>query len=179
METKICSHCKEEKQLLEFGKDKNRKDGLCANCITCARSIAKKWRDNNLEYARKSNRENAQKNRTSRRASAKKYYDNNKVLASNRVLKLRYKVTDEQLAEMRKINKCPICGIEAVHEYSGRGCKKGKIVIDHEHETGNVRGFICSHCNTVLGMVRDNVSYLENAIQYLKNSQKENLYATN
>lgn len=48
-------------------------------------------------------------------------------------------------------------------------CKKpGKLVVDHCHASGCVRGLLHSTCNAALGMFRDNVEHLQNAIAYLK-----------
>jgi len=41
MNLKTCCRCKEEKQRSEFGKDKNRKDGLCPVCRECRRQYNK------------------------------------------------------------------------------------------------------------------------------------------
>ncbi len=40
--------------------------------------------------------------------------------------------------------------------------------IDHCHETGVVRGLLCSNCNVGLGNFKDNGEYLEAAYMYLK-----------
>ena len=40
-------------------------------------------------------------------------------------------------------------------------------VVDHDHRTGRVRGFLCQRCNVVLGMARDDPSILRSAIRYL------------
>jgi len=42
-----------------------------------------------------------------------------------------------------------------------------RLVIDHCHDSGIVRGLLCSHCNTMLGFARDNTKTLESAIDYL------------
>ena len=57
--------------------------------------------------------------------------------------------------------KCKICG-DDMH--------KGKrgFCVDHDHKTGKVRGILCNHCNSGLGMFKDNTKSLENAIKYLK-----------
>lgn len=54
--------------------------------------------------------------------------------------------------------KCEICG--------GRDGRE--LCVDHNHETGEVRGLLCSTCNTGLGHFKDSVEKLGNAIQYLK-----------
>ena len=46
-------------------------------------------------------------------------------------------------------------------------CRKVKAtVVDHSHENGRVRGFICQHCNVSLNLI-ENKEALERAIKYL------------
>lgn len=44
-------------------------------------------------------------------------------------------------------------------------------VVDHCHTTGKVRGVLCSQCNLLLGMAKDNQQILLNAVEYLKASK--------
>lgn len=44
------------------------------------------------------------------------------------------------------------------------------LCVDHCHTTGNIRGLLCNRCNILLSRAKDNVSILQNAIQYLKDS---------
>ena len=60
---------------------------------------------------------------------------------------------------VKQDNKCAICG---------ESFDSVIPVVDHNHNTGIVRGLLCSKCNTLLGMAKDNISILENAIIYLK-----------
>jgi len=50
---------------------------------------------------------------------------------------------------------CAICG------------ESEKLVIDHNHQPGEVRGVLCSGCNTGIGMLGDSVSRLTAAASYL------------
>lgn len=41
------------------------------------------------------------------------------------------------------------------------------LVVDHNHDTGEVRGLLCSECNTGLGLLQDNPLILQSGIGYL------------
>ena len=45
-----------------------------------------------------------------------------------------------------------------------------QLVLDHDHETLEFRGFLCHACNTGIGKLGDNLDGLERAMTYLKNS---------
>ena len=75
----------------------------------------------------------------------------------NLKLQARYGISlDEYEGMARRQN-----GVCAVCEVSG------KLHVDHEHETGRVRGLLCGSCNRALGLLKDNVDSLKKAIDYL------------
>jgi len=47
-----------------------------------------------------------------------------------------------------------------------------KIHVDHCHKSGKVRGIIHSSCNLLLGLCKDDITFLKKAIRYLKKHQK-------
>lgn len=45
-----------------------------------------------------------------------------------------------------------------------------RLVIDHCHTSGKVRGLLCSNCNSGLGLLGDNITNLKRAVLYLQNN---------
>lgn len=52
------------------------------------------------------------------------------------------------------------------------GGKTARMAIDHDHDTGKVRGLLCSNCNTGLGLFEDNIEQLKTAIDYLLKAKR-------
>lgn len=67
-----------------------------------------------------------------------------------------YGVHWSRLSAMLK-GDCQLCGRS--HD---------KMHVDHDHETGEFRGILCSRCNTGLGLFLDSVEMLKKAIVYLE-----------
>ena len=60
---------------------------------------------------------------------------------------------------------CAICQVEISETLEYRG--KRSAVVDHNHDTGDVRGILCSMCNKMLGHARESTDILYKAIVYL------------
>lgn len=74
-------------------------------------------------------------------------------------LKRRYNITPEQYFDLLKIqdNACAIC----------RRQSKRKLAVDHDHISGEIRGLLCTSCNTGIGLLQDCPHVLNNALKYL------------
>lgn len=73
-------------------------------------------------------------------------------------LKTRYNLTPEEVKEMKATQNqlCAICKQEPKHWH-----------IDHDHETGKVRGMLCGPCNMAIGLLKDNPKIIKEALKYV------------
>jgi hypothetical protein len=62
--------------------------------------------------------------------------------------------------------RCALC--RSVMDLAPGKVGSGSAVLDHDHKTGAVRGWIHSRCNLGLGYFRDEVPTLKKAIKYLE-----------
>lgn len=65
---------------------------------------------------------------------------------------------------------------EACNEF---GKKRNGITLDHNHKTKKFRGWLCSNCNTALGLVKENPEILKALIKYLEINKKSSLIDSN
>lgn len=74
-----------------------------------------------------------------------------------------YGITEEQYQEMlkRQDGKCAICD-----------SPDKKLVIDHDHLTGKVRGLLCNQCNKGIGSLQDKIWVILGAVNYLAKHNK-------
>jgi len=72
---------------------------------------------------------------------------------------------------------------EAVEQICGHTCyicgreesENKRLAIDHCHETGDIRGLLCSKCNKALGLLGDDIDTLKRAIEYLADPPADKL----
>lgn len=133
-----CTICKIEKSIDNFYKDSGKTLGYGYKCKPCH---DKEWR----------------KRQAVRMADP----EDHAYLMRNRyfyTLKMKYGVTRDQFEDMikKQDNRCAIC-LKILK----------KFVIDHNHETGKVRGILCWSCNTLLGMAGDDIAILKRSVKYL------------
>lgn len=76
-----------------------------------------------------------------------------KVCRAARTRSRKYGITFEQALQIPKT--CEACHREV------------KLFVDHDHDTGDFRGWLCHDCNAALGRVNDNIQRLHQLIDYL------------
>ena len=85
--------------------------------------------------------------------------------------KHKYGITQDEYERLfaEQDGRCAICReAETTKDRTGR--VRARLSIDHDHETGRIRGLLCHHCNAALGhakeseyRLRDMAAYLERA----------------
>jgi Recombination endonuclease VII len=143
-ETKKCNECNQQKSLMLFYKDKNSLGGLRPNCKECKDAKTIQWRNLNRERYNESAR-----------------IHNRRRYPASRLQ--RYGLTHEEYQTMliNQNNRCAIC----------KKLPQGKrpLVVDHHHETKEVRGLLCYGCNRAIAIF-DNLLLLQACGKYLKKS---------
>lgn len=86
----------------------------------------------------------------------------------DRQLMKSFGLTQDQYDQMLKDQNggCAICGRPETSK--SRTQKIKAMSVDHDHETGAVRGLLCFECNTGIGKLGDSIERLEAAIRYLR-----------
>jgi hypothetical protein len=67
--------------------------------------------------------------------------------------------------------RCACCGAAA--NRSGK-----RLFVDHDHQTGAIRGVICNECNRGIGALGDSVEGVRRALNYLERAQQRPLAAS-
>ncbi len=142
-----CNKCNTERVLLNNGR---------YVCPECQRQAAKESYHKNKKPLTLKQKENKKIANLKWKHTVKDNGFTNQQLST---FKHRYKINGEELSNLieEQNNKCAICNIELTKEF----------LIDHCHKTNKVRGLLCRDCNFAIGLFKDNVKTLENAIQYL------------
>jgi hypothetical protein len=142
--TKRCTKCGQTKPITDFGVVSRRPDGRNCQCKPCVKEYTRVYRKGPV-----------------RRAWVKK--------ARRKMdFSYRYGLTVDQYDDLlaKQGHTCAIC---RTTKPLGRW---GRFVVDHDHDTGKVRGLLCNSCNVALGRLGDTVEGLSRAMMYIKNVSK-------
>jgi hypothetical protein len=159
--SQVCSKCLEELPKTSFSKDKSKKTGIHTVCKPCQ----KKQKDSRKDEAKKVRKAHYEKNKEKSSLYHKEKNSNPKVKSYNKEkhLKKTYNLTLDEV-EALKVKQKFRCAICKTHE---EDCSRKTLFVDHNHKTGEIRGLLCSQCNSALGLMYDSKEILNNAIEYL------------
>lgn len=171
---RTCIDCKLTKPVADFHGKGSAKDGTPkyqSYCRKCA-NIRRTARGRNPEVARRASRKHQTANSEliAQRQAARRANDITiKFAESDRHLWRKYGITRQEWGQriIDQEYRCAICRMELDLASSTRSNTSVKTCVDHDHDTGMVRGILCDFCNKGLGMFHDDVGLLESAIKYL------------
>ena len=143
-----CTRCKSDKECSDFYPSTLRT--FTTWCKECVKTVNKAWAVRNPDKVRARVRTYHRKHRAERSDYAKW-----------RRLQNKYSLTKDQYTVMlaHQEHRCAICDGSLVNQ--------PRVSVDHNHDTGKVRGILCNTCNRGIGLLKDNPAVLTRAAQYV------------
>lgn len=158
-----CTRCDKTKPISEFHKSSSKR-GHMTWCKKCQAEY-----NTGIYYHERGGKERMKR-------YSKEYY--HRRLAKdpnwhrNQHLKQRYGITIEDYDRMLKEQggRCKICQTPGVKSIilGDRHNRYHRLYIDHDHETGEIRGLLCYHCNIVLGHLFDDLERARAVVKHLE-----------
>ena len=143
-ECELEAHNEEELELFVFNKQSKYNREL--RCKECRDRTTKEWSQGNIDQ---------------RKEHKKKWQDKNNKYHREYNLQRNYglSITEWDAMYVAQDGRCTICK---------KSIDADKMHTDHNHDTGEVRGLLCSKCNMLLGLADDSTTTLQAAITYLE-----------
>lgn len=91
--------------------------------------------------------------------------------------KYRYANGDSYAVRLKKLYGLSVDEYEQMYAEANGKCQvcstpeeelSKRLAVDHCHQTGKIRGLLCSKCNTALGQLNDNLETISALYSYLK-----------
>ncbi len=167
-----CRECQSERERARYHKNPEKKAEYQRKNKERIRAYMwgdhmKKWskeyrtknRERLTEYTREYRMKDPQRHNTYMRD----YYRKNPEKLKNQHCLACHGITYQKKSEMIEAQgfKCLICGIDL------RTLPDIQTHIDHNHVTGEIRSILCHGCNTAIGLMKEDIQILNNAIQYI------------
>lgn len=126
-------------------------------------AASRKWEKEHPEIKRMYDKKYRTANREKTLMANKKWRNANPKKDIKRHLMAHYNMTVDEYNFMfeSQQGKCAICG-----QHQSELTKA--LFVDHNHETGKIRGLLCSKCNAGIGFFHDDIALLNIAIEYLE-----------
>lgn len=126
----------------------------------------KRNRKSILKKCKRYRKENSVKIRVYNKRYSKDHPEINCISATRYRLK-KYGITPEDYDAMyvRQEGKCAICRQPETNKLKG---STARLSVDHNHQTGKIRGLLCNLCNTGLGKFKDSCKLLKAAALYVR-----------
>jgi len=160
---KRCKVCGVTKALDDFYKATGAQDGHRSECKACNLARKKLWYSENREAVIAKVKEWQATNRDRHNAYQREYRRTRGPAMREGHLRRTFGLSQANYDDLlpKQGGGCRICGR-----------KPGKVAlhVDHDHETGEIRGLLCVSCNNALGQFHDDPRLLARAIEYVDDS---------
>ena len=158
-----CARCNKTKPVDEFPVRIARgKPRYWSYCIECQSGYARDFRAKNVtEFRRKANA----------------YYQANAVHKRELARQWRSRTGHDRKQSLKSLYGLSLDEYQALLDAQGGVCavcknpprgKRKFLAVDHDHDTGKIRGLLCITCNVGLGALRDSADLLRAALSYLE-----------
>lgn len=148
-------------------------DNKCLECnaLSSARRRADPPRNERINQRRRAaKREDPEGHRRRLEKRRRRYRSDPTIRKNIRRQQLKsFGITPERYDQILAIQNggCSIC------DRRDPANKKWKyFAVDHDHQTGAVRGLLCARCNFLIGKCRENTSIISSAVRYLGRNQR-------
>lgn len=170
----ICSHCMLDKSDNYFYRHPSIKpDGVRKKCTECRNIYRRKAHAANPDIKRTQSlnwdKNNRKRNADRQKRDRQNFPDRHK----NYSLKNAFGITLDDFKILLEVQRgvCAVCEQKETHKHQNGKVKN--LSVDHNHDTGEIRGLLCFHCNSAIGKFNDSVVLLQRAIDYLKKTHVE------
>jgi Recombination endonuclease VII len=143
------------------------RDGHRSDCKTCNLAAKKAWYEQNRDQAIAKVTAWQRENRERYNNRQREYKRARPGLERAGHLRRKFGLTTDEFEEMvrQQGGVCAICG---------RAPKTGKrLHVDHDHDTGEVRGLLCFSCNVGVGNLGNDIERLQRTVDYLETRPEE------
>ncbi len=151
--------CKNGHSYLEVGYTTTRKGAR--RCKECVRAWRRKYHKRQRKAINQRSRDWYIENQERVKEKSRKHRAENKEKIRFQSIERKYGMSKPSYLRMLKAQGgcCAICGGEPGGRYN-------IFNVDHDHNTGEIRGLLCNNCNLLIGLAKDNPDILQCAAVY-------------
>lgn len=156
---KVCKKCGEEKYENDFFRRSDNPEKFEGSCKVCKTKYKREHYQSNKQKYRENRKIYYELHKDAIHSYKVNWQRSNPDKVKNSQLWHEYKIRLEEynIILLSQNGVCKIC----------KQTSSQTLAVDHDHNTGKIRGLLCKSCNTGLGLFEDSIERLKNAIEYL------------
>ncbi len=164
---KVCKKCELPKEEKSFAlrSDTGRRRGVCTTCRKSPSRDPAKQRKYKRDHYYRHLENNQARSRAWNQAHPEQRFETS--------LRHRFGISSKDFETLltQQEGVCAACRLPET-AVDRRTRKVRRLHIDHDHETGVIRGLLCTRCNLAVGYLKDDPRRAEGVLSYLRESQR-------